>query len=183
MTDTITIKFEIPADLKFGTKANGEFVQINVQDAHDTWLAEALRYGFQRKVNDTFAGETGNTKLELVRDLVSQINAGEERAITMRRSGGSSVDPVTKMARGFARDLLMTAFKKSTGLAKIADMCAANEKVAQFFTAKDDKYIWNHDAVDKFMETKPAGRDFKAEAEQAIKEADAAADLLGDLDL
>lgn len=183
MTDMIEVKFAIPADLKFGTKANGEFVQVNIKDAHDTWLAEALRYGFQRKINDTFAGESGNTKLELVRDLVAKINAGEERAITARRSGGSSVDPVTKMARGFARDLLMTAFKKSTGLVKIADMCEANEKVAQFFTFKDDKPMWNMEAVDKFMDTKPAGRDFRAEAEAAIKEADATADLLGDLDL
>lgn len=169
MTDTIKITIELPADLKLGTKANGVFVAIDPTKAHNSWLVEMLRYGAQRKPNDSFAGESGQTKLDLVRELIGQINAGEERAITIRRSGGSSVDPVTKMARGMARDILTLAFKKNTGLAKIADMCAANEKVAAYFTESDGKFTWKPEMLDAFIESKPGGRDFKAEAEATMK--------------
>lgn len=173
MTDTINITLEIPADLKLGTKANGKFVAVDVEKAHNTWLVEFLRYGIQRKLNDQFAGEKGQEKLDRVREEVRAINGGEERAITIRRTAGSTIDPVTKLARNAARDVLTMAFKQATGLAKLADMCAANEKIAQYFVVDGDKATWKPEALDKFIESKPGGRDFKAEA-KATLEMDAA---------
>ena len=165
-----TITITLPEGVDFGTKANGEFVPVDLTKADETWLVEFLRYGVQRKLNDQFAGEKGNDKLERVREEVKAIHTGEARQVTMRRSVGSTVDPIRRMARGMAKDILLVAFKKATGLGKIADMCQKNEKIAAYFNVNaDGKAMWDMGKLDAFIASKPGGRDFMAEAKAAME--------------
>lgn len=166
MTKTLTIT--LPADFAMGTKVSGEFLPINPENIDNTWLVEMLRYGAQRKINDMFAGQ-GEDKLEMARAQVKDINAGKAKPEAVRRTGGATADPVRKMARGMAQDLLKLAFKKATGMAAIKDMCAASEKVEAYFNETNGKYVWNVQRVDAFIESKPGGRDFMAEADAALK--------------
>ena len=162
------LTIELPADFAMGTKVSGEFLPILPEKVDNTWLVEMLRYGAQRKINDMFAGQ-GAEKLEMAKAQVQAINKGEAKPEQVRRSGGATADPVRKMARNMARDLLTLAFKKKTGLAKLADMAETSDKIAAYFHITDDKITWNMQAIDAFMETKPGGRDFMAEADAALK--------------
>ncbi len=163
-----TITFEIPEDIAFGTKVSGEFLPIAIDTMDDSWLAEMLRYGCQRKINDMFAGQ-GDDKLAMARAQVAEINNGEVKSVAVRRTGGATTDPARKMARTMARELLTIAFKKATGMVTVADMCKANGKVAAYFhITSEGKATWNAQAIDKFMATLPSGRDFMAEAKASL---------------
>lgn len=163
-----TIKIELAEDMAVGTKVSGEWLQVNIDKVDQSWLAEFLRYGIQRKINDMFAGQ-GENKLEMAKGLVKDINQGKAKPEQVRRGAGVSADPVRKLARTMARDALSAAFKQATGETTFAAMAAKNEKVAAFFKIGDDgKATWRNDKLDSFIESKPNGKDFMADAKAAL---------------
>lgn len=146
-----------------------EYVRLDLAKAHPSWLARFMDYGSRRLLNDTFSAEKGMTKVELVRGLVADIESGEET--TARRAKATvTLNDVEALALANAKADLTIMFKKATGLAKLADMAQASEKVAAYLeVGKDGKASWRNDAVMAWVEGRKAqGKDYLAEAEAVI---------------
>lgn len=137
-----TITIEIPEEFAIGNKVAGEWLPVDPSKMSNSWALEIFRYGF-RKINDNCKGDLPSERLALAREMVKEINAGEE-FVGRSRGGSSTMTPEAKMALSLAKDELKRRFKALTGMARIADMCAANEKVAEYFddtTWKDAKVL------------------------------------------
>lgn len=149
--------------------AKWERITIDLGKAHASWLGRFMEYGTRRLLNDTFSQEKGQVKVDLVRDLVREIESGEETQARRARAT-VTLNDVEALALANAKADLTIMFKKATGMAKLADMAEASEKVAAYLeVGKDGKASWKNDAVMAWVEGRKAqGKDYLAEAEAVI---------------
>lgn len=166
MTTTITI--EIPDGFAIGNKVAGEWLAVDASKLSNSWKLELFRYGF-RKINDNSKGENPSERLAIAREIQKEMLTGGEFA-GRSRSGSSTMDPVSKLALGLAKERLKLVFKQLTGVAKIADMCAANDKVAAYF----DGTTWVDAKVMEWLKGQKEGgkADYLALAEKQLAEQD-----------
>lgn len=170
-----TITIEIPAEFAIGNKVAGEWLPVDPEKMSNSWKLEIFRYGF-RKVNDNCKGDLPSDRLALAREMVKEMNQGEE-FVGRSRGGSSTMPPEQKLALSLAKDRLKIMFKQLTGAAKITDMCAANEKVAAYFEGT----TWQDAKVMEWIEGQKAkGVDYIAQAKEEIE---ARAKLAESLDL
>ena len=161
-------------------KINGLELIADTDKMHETWIEKCLAYGVRRLPNDSYSGEKGETKHELVKALLDDMMSGEPAPVRVQGSGRSSVDPVESLARKNAKADLTGMFRAVTGATKAIDF-AKHEKVAPFFIVAEDKAIWNELNVLAWMaKQKDSGkRDYVADAKAII---DSAASAEADLD-
>lgn len=163
MTKALTI--EIPEGFAIGNKVAGEWLPVDPDKMSNSWALEIFRYGF-RKINDNCKGDMPSERLALAREMVKEINSGEE-FVGRSRGGTSTMTPEMKLALSMAKDALKARFKALTGHARIADWVAANEKIAAYF---EDK-AWIDAKVVEWMDAqKAAGTDYVALATKQLAE-------------
>lgn len=163
MTKTLTI--EIPEGFAIGNKVAGQWLPVDVDKMHESWALEIFRYGF-RKINDNCKGDLPSDRLALAQAMVAEINSGKE-FVGRSRGGSSTMTPEMKLALSLAKDALKARFKAMTGLARIADWTAADERIAAYF---EDK-AWVDAKVVEWMGTqKEKGTDYVALANKQLKE-------------
>ncbi len=159
-------------------KINGQEIEANTDKFHESWIAKCLAYGVRRLPNDSYSGEKGKTKFDLVKALIADMESGKEAPVRVQGSGKSSADPVVSLARKNAKADLTGMFRAVTGATKAMDF-ALHEKVAPFFnivkgdTDKDNRAVWNEETVTAWMgKQKEAGkRDYAADAKAIIESA------------
>jgi hypothetical protein len=149
---------------------NGQKLVADPAKMHASWLARALEYGLRRWPNDSYSGEKGQTKYDLVRAMLADMQSGDPMPEKVRSSRAASADPVEALAFKTAKGDLLAAFKKRTGAGKIADILAAgDEAVNKFFRDTENGSVWNEESVAAWIaKRKEAGRDYMAEAEEVI---------------
>ena len=166
-------------------KINGMELQADTSLMHESWIKKCLAYGVRRLPNDTYSGDKGVTKYELVQKLLADMMSGEAAPVRVQGSGRTPADPVTALARKNAKADLTGMFRAVTGETK-AMAFALHEKVAPFFTIakgdspEQDRAVWNEETVTKWM-TKQAEskkRDYTADAKAVIESAAAVEDEL-----
>lgn len=164
-------------------KINGLDIVANTDDMHETWIAKCLAYGVRRLPNDSFSGEKGETKYELVKGLVADMMSGEAAPVRVAGSGRSSADPVESLARKNAKADLTGMFRAVTKATKALDF-AKHEKVAPFFTVSEKEdgefmAVWNEVSVTAWMgkQVESGKRDYMADAKAIIESASDESDL------
>lgn len=174
-----TFETTVMLPLHVETKVNGQVIRWRLDKAHQTYLAEMVRYGVVRWANDKAAGLKGMEKYDFVRGIADQFNAGEELAVVVRKA--SLPDDVEMALRNARAELLLT-FKAITGLTKIADMVQKSKAVAQFFNSEN---VWQDEPVMKWVEQEKAAgrRDFVAEAQETLARIANAGELEDQLNL
>ena len=147
-------------------KIDGIELAMAPRKMHETVLIRALEYGLRRAVNDKYSGEKGATKVELVRKLIADWEAGAELEGRSRGMAKTKVTETRKLARELATSYLTASLSKKLG----NDMSAwaKVEKLAKLFRFTDKGAArFDLDAVDAWMEefaAKDGGKDFMAEA-------------------
>lgn len=165
----------------FDIKINGEELSVDFAKMDPTWIAAHLRKAAQRFLNDKYSGETGQTKLDMIKTDLHQMHSGQAMPERERKANVSTSDPVRKMARDLATSFLKTNLEKAMGkdYAKWAD----NPKTAHLFKMTEKGNVrFDLGAVDAWMESFKDKQDFMQSARDALAEADDALDL-GDLGL
>lgn len=157
-----TITINVSGETTFGNKVAGEFLPVDVSKMSDSWKAEIFRYGF-RKINDNCKGNTGDERLALARLMVKEINTGDE-FVGRSRGGAVTMSSVDRLTLAIAKKELTRRFKLLTKCGRIADMCTANPRVAEYF----DGTTW-HDARVVEWNASETGQTFDAKG-QAKKE-------------
>ena len=165
-------------------KINGLELVADTSKMHETWIEKCLAYGVRRLPNDSFSGEKGETKHELVKGLLEDMMSGEQAPVRVQGSGRSSMDPAEALARKNAKTDLTGMFRAVTKATKAIDF-AKHEKIAPFFVMKESDAsgtiaVWNEANVTAWIEKqKESGkRDYLADAKAVIESAASAeADL------
>lgn len=167
-------------------KINGKPIVADTDKMHESWIEKCLAYGVRRLPNDSYSGEKGDVKFDLVTALIKDMESGEAAPVHVQGSGKSSADPVESLARKNAKADLTGMFRAVTEATKAIDF-AQHEKVAPFFTVVKgdsvelDRAVWNELSVTAWMaKQKDSGkRDYLADAQAII---DSASDAEADLD-
>ena len=159
-------------------KINGQELQADTDKMHETWIAKCLAYGVRRLPNDTYSGEKGATKYDLVSKLIADMESGEPAPVRVQGSGRSPADPVEALARKNAKADLTGMFRAVTGATKAVDF-ATHEKVAPFFTMVERESgvaaVWNEETVTAWIakQFNAKKRNYLADAEAVISGANA----------
>jgi hypothetical protein len=154
-------------------KINGMPLVADTDKMHQSWVDQCLMYGVRRYVNDSHSGAKGQDKYDACRMMIADMVSGEAMPERVRKTGGSSADPVEQLAMRNARAALTALFKRVTGKAKAVDM-ATHEKVAPFFAVADGKATWVDETVRAWVDKQAAdGKvDYFADAQATIDMAD-----------
>ena len=160
-------------------KINGQELQADTDKMHETWIAKCLAYGVRRLPNDSYSGEKGKVKYDLVKALIADMESGKPAPVRAVGQGRTPADPVAALARKTAKATLTNMFKAVTGAGKALDF-ASHEKCAPFFTIKvqDDNTkiaVWKEETVTAWIaKQKESGKtDFIAEAKAFLEAAKA----------
>lgn len=164
------VTFNLPEGYVFETKINGQPIAYDPAKMHESWLIAFLEKGMQRFANDKYSGEKGQTKFDLCAEIARQANSGDEMPEAERGSRRASVPDDVALAIRNAKADLTVRFKRLTGEGKIANMVAADKRVAKYFEEKGDNVVWKDDAVQTWIDKqKESGtRDYLAEAQAAL---------------
>jgi len=152
-------------------KINGQELNVDLSKAHETWIEHLLTYGARRFPNDSFSGEKGQTKYDLVRDLLAEIESGEPKPEKTRSRASAPADPIEALAFKTAKGDLLARFKMETGAGKIADIVAAgNAAVNKYFRETENGPVWNEEEVKNFIDrmAEAKKRDYRAEAKTML---------------
>lgn len=165
-------------------KINGQEIHADTDKFHESWIAKCLAYGVRRLPNDSYSGEKGGTKFDLVKALIADMESGKEAPVRVQGTGRASADPIVSLARKNAKADLTGMFRAVTGATKAIDF-AVHEKVAPFFsvdTLEDGTHraTWNEDVVTAWMlkQKDSKKRDYLADAKAIIESATSAEDDL-----
>jgi hypothetical protein len=165
-------------------KINGQEIHCETDNFHESWIAKCLAYGVRRLPNDSYSGEKGATKYDLVKALVGDMMSGKPAPERVKGTGRSSGDPVEALAYKNAKADLTAMFRKVTGFTKAADF-ATHEKVAPFFTTHTSEggtvsTVWNMDNVAAWMtkQFEAGKRDYMGDAKATIEAVDTVEDDL-----
>lgn len=156
-------------------KINGLELVADTDKMHESWIAKCLAYGVRRLPNDSYSGEKGKTKYELVEKLLGDMMSGKEAPVRVQGTGRSSADPVVALARKNAKADLTGMFRAVTGETK-AMAFALHEKVAPFFVIakgdkpEDDRAVWKEETVTSWMakQKEAKKRDYEADARELL---------------
>lgn len=129
-----------PVDFEFGNKVDGEFIRMYPAQMANSYKLEQFRYG-QRKINDTCKADTGPERNAIAHVMVKGINAGDEWA-GRSRGGSVTMSGIERLTLSIAKAELTRRFKIITKCGRIADMIAANDKVAAYFGVGENKTAW-----------------------------------------
>ena len=159
-------------------KINGQELQADTSKMDESWIAKCLAYGVRRLPNDTYSGEKGATKYDLVSKLIADMESGEPAPVRVQGSGRSPANPVEALARKNAKADLTGMFRAVTDKTKAIDF-AQHEKVAPFFTIvkgdspEQDRAVWNEETVTAWMAKQKDAkkRDYLADAAAIIESA------------
>jgi len=161
-------------------KINGQEIQADTDKFHESWIAKCLAYGTRRLPNDTYSGEKGATKFDLVSKLIADMESGEPAPVRVQGSGRSPANPVESLARKNAKADLTGMFRAVTGATKALDFLT-HDKCAPFFVGgeKEDGNLfatWNEVTVTAWMvKQKDSGkRDYMQDAQVIIDSANSA---------
>ena len=166
-------------------KINGQEIQANTDKMHESWIAKCLAYGVRRLPNDTYSGDKGAVKYDLVSKLIADMESGEPAPVRVQGSGRAPSNPIEALARKNAKADLTGMFRAVTGETK-AIMFAQHEKVAPFFTVvkgdspEQDRAVWNEETVTAWIAKQKDAkkRDYMKDAKSIIESAsEAEADL------
>ena len=139
MTQDTTFTVSFPNNT-VAKKWLGQEFMFKPEGMSESWKRRIFEYGL-RVVNDAMNSQgmdLPSDKMEFLRDMVAEINSGAEWE-GRSRGGSNAMSDVDKRAYSLAKDALKMQFKLATGKTKIADMCAASDKVAAYF--KDNAWI------------------------------------------
>lgn len=156
---------------KVELKVNGQTLVVDPNKLHPTWLQKVVEYGCRRFPNDSFSGEKGQTKFDLVAGLLNDMQSGEPMPERTPRRSAAPKDPIAALAFKTAKTLLLDIFKTRTERSKIADIVDfGDEAINAYFRDTDNGPVWNEESIYAFIEKqKEAGkRDFMKEAEAAL---------------
>jgi hypothetical protein len=159
-------------------KINGQEIHADTDKMHESWIAKCLAYGVRRLPNDTYSGDKGATKYDLVSKLIADMESGEPAPVRVQGSGRSPANPIEALARKNAKADLTGMFRAVTECTKAVDF-AQHPKVAPFFnrSVKDgvESAVWNEDSVSSWMgkQAKAGKRDYLADAKAVIESANA----------
>ncbi len=164
-------------------KINGQEIVCDTDKLHESWRAKCLAYGVRRLPNDTYSGEKGALKYDMVKKLIADMESGNEAPVRVQGAGRSPADPVDALARKNAKADLTGMFRAVTGATKAIDF-AAHEKVAPYFTVGEHVdngpfAVWNEETVTTWMakQAESGKRDYQADAKAIIESAANESDL------
>ena len=143
-------------------RINGLDLFADPNKFHPTWLERVIEYGTRRLPNDSFSGEKGNTKYDLVRAMIAEMESGNPMPEPTRKARVPA-DPVLELAVKNAKTTLVAVIKARGFGGKIADW--SNHEVAGKYFDGD---TWDDEAVIAWIDGKPGGTDYRAEAEAAL---------------
>lgn len=165
-------------------KINGQEIHADTEKFHESWIEKCLAYGVRRLPNDSYSGEKGGTKFDLVKALIKDMESGEAAPVRVQGTGRSSADPVQSLARKNAKADLSGMFRAVTSATKAIDF-AKHEKVAPFFNMVERESgevaaVWNEETVTAWMmkQKEAKKRDYLADAKAIIESATDAEDDL-----
>lgn len=157
---------------QFEIKINGETLIVDFAKMHPTWITAHLRKAAQRYLNDKYSGEEAATKLDAIRMDLAEMHKGEPMPERERKAPQASADPVRKLAREIATTFLAASLTAALG--KDMSVWAKQPKLAALFRFTDKGYArFDLAAVDRWMETNKAKRDYMAEAKAELDKAKA----------
>lgn len=160
-------------------KINGQELQADTDKMHESWIAKCLAYGVRRLPNDTYSGEKGEVKHDLVKKLLADMQSGEAAPVRVQGAGRSPANPVEALARKNAKADLTGMFRAVTGATKAIDF-AKHEKVAPFFNMVEretgEAAVWNEESVTSWItkQKESKKRDYLKDAKAIIESANAA---------
>lgn len=157
---------------QFEIKINGETLVVNFAKMHPTWITAHLRKAAQRFLNDKYSGEEAATKLDAIRMDLAEMHKGEPMPEKERKAPQSSTDPIRKLAREMATTFLAASLTAALG--KDMSVWAKQDKLKGLFRFTDKGSArFDLTAVDQWMETNKAKRDYMAEAKAELDKAKA----------
>lgn len=157
---------------QFEIKINGESLVVDFAKMHPTWIAAHLRKAAQRYLNDKYSGEDAATKLDAIRMDLAEIHKGEPMLDKERKAPQASADPVRKLAREMATTFLAASLTAALG--KDMSVWAKQDKLKTLFRFTEKGHArFDLAAVDKWMESNKAKRDYMAEAKAELDKAKA----------
>lgn len=164
-TDTITLSIEMPAVL--ARKWLGEQFAFSPEKFSQSMRFRVFEYGL-RVFNDTYPklGELESEKVALLRDGIAEANKGAE-FVGRSRGGAVTMSSLERLTMTIAKAELKRRFQVITKVAKIADMCEANAKVAAYFEGT----VWIDAKVAEWNDSEQGKAfDAKGKAESRIAE-------------
>ena len=153
-------------------------VYVDPNKLHPTWLARVIEYGCRRLPNDDSSSLKGQVKIDAIKLFVAEMESGNPLEAKERKAGVSKADPVRKLARDVAADMIAAQCKKKFG--KDAELWIADKVWARYLKRTDGgKVAFDLVGLDFFIAQmknahkfgKVGARDFMAEAEETLAKA------------
>jgi hypothetical protein len=160
---TITIKDE---------KGEGQPLIVDFAKMHPSWVAAHLRKAAQRYLNDKYSGEPAELKLSMIRADLHDMHQGTAMPERERKAPqANKADAVLRLARELATSVLTAKFRAAFKTDAM-ETWAKNETAKKYlrFTDKGSARF-DLAAVDAWIKSYaalPNGRDFMAEAREAL---------------
>lgn len=159
----------------FTITINGQDLEVDFSRMHPTVIAAHLKKSAQRFLNDKYSGESGQTKLDLVRADLHLFHSGAPMPERERKASVSKADPVQALARDKAATFLATALTAKLG--KDMSVWAKQPQLAKLFRFTEKGAArFDMAALDQWIADYKA-RDFIAEAREELAQATAGMDF------